>query len=102
MHEGYRKAPRTKTPPGALPSPAKSGRRKALQRQRSEHRDGGHHAADFGKAAQSADRRIAGMGGLAHIVEELMPVVGPEGDAPGRIAAIAPALLLLEQHGDDR
>ena len=42
------------------------------------------------------------MGGLADIVEKLVPVVGPEGDAPIRVAALAPAPLLLEEHGDDR
>jgi hypothetical protein len=39
---------------------------------------------------------------LADIVQELVPVIGPERDAPMRIAAILARLLLFQQSRDHR
>ena len=48
--------------------------------------DGADGAAQFGEAAQPADRGIAGIGalGLGEIVEHAMAVIGPEHDLVAR------------------
>ena len=67
------------------------------QRQATQTRNRQHHPAQFGQPLQASDGRITRVGGLAHIIQKLVPVIWAHRDAPVWIACFLAAPLLFNK-----